>query len=198
MVNAGTVPDSTDAKAGGSGFLIAAVPWLLFTVVAEHRTLKLAAIGALVIAIWIARPGIRAGKPKVLELGAVVTFAAFTLVAFVVDPSVAHWLERYARAIAAGLLALIAFGSLLTVPFTEQYARDKVSPQLWSSPKFKAINRKLTVIWACTFAAMVPFHIAAGAINSRLTNILFNWLMPFVLVFIALKFQSTLTQGEDA
>jgi hypothetical protein len=197
MVNAQAVPNKKD-KSGSSGFLLAVVPWLLFTVVAEHGTLKLASIGALVIAIWIARPGIQAGKPKALEVGAVVTFAAFTVAAFVVDPSVAHWLERYARAIAAGLLALIAFASLLAVPFTEQYARDKVPSEYWGSPKFKAINRKLTTIWACTFAAMVPFHIAAGAINSRPTNILFNWVTPFVFVLVAMKFQSALTQGEEA
>jgi hypothetical protein len=177
---------------------MAAIPWLLFTVVAEHGTLKAASIGALLMAIWVARPGIQAGKPKALELGAVVTFVAFTVAAFVVDPSVAHWLERYARAIAAGLLALISFGSLLAVPFTEQYARDKVPPEFWGSTKFKAINRKLTTIWACTFAAMVPFHMAAGAINSRPTNILFNWVTPFVLVFIALKYQGLLTQGKEA
>ena len=121
MVNADAVPNQ-DQKTSGSGFLMAAVPWLLFTVAAEHGTLKLASIGALLIAIWIARPGIQAGKPKILELGAVLAFTGFTIAAFVVDPSVAHWLERYARALAAGLLALIAFGSLLTVPFTEQYA----------------------------------------------------------------------------
>ena len=197
MVNAEAVPEGKQ-KTGSSGFLMAAVPWLLFTVVAEHGTLKGASIGALVIAIYVARPGIQAGKPKALELGAVVTFAAFTVAAFVVDPSVAHWLERYARAIAAGLLALISFGSLLVVPFTEQYAREKVPSEYWNSPKFKAINRKLTTIWACTFAAMVPFHIAAGAINSKPTNILFNWITPFVLVFLALKLQSKITQGEEA
>jgi hypothetical protein len=196
MVNAQAVPDKKE-KSGSSGFLMAAVPWLLFTVVAEHGTLKLAAIAALVISIYVARPGIQAGKPKALELGAVVTFAAFTVAAFAVDPSVAHWLERYARAIAAGLLALIAFGSLLAVPFTEQYARDKVPSEYWGTPKFKAVNRKLTTIWACTFAAMVPFHIAAGAINSRPTNILFNWITPFALVFLALKLQGKLTQGEE-
>lgn len=197
MVNAGAVP-TEKGKAGRSGFLIAAIPWLLFTVIAERGTLKAASIAALVIAIWISRPGIQAGKPKILELAAVVTFAGFTAAAFVVDPSVAHWLERYARAIAAGLLALIAFGSLLWVPFTEQYARDRVSPQIWKSPKFRAINRRLTALWAATFAAMVPFHIAAGAINTRPTNILLNWITPFVLVFAAMTISNRLTKGEEA
>jgi hypothetical protein len=191
MINADAVPNDSE-KGGGSGMLMAAVPWLLFTVLAERGTLKLASIGALAIAIWISRPGIQAGRPKVLELGAVFTFAAFTLAAFVVDPSVAHWLERYARAIAAGLLALIAFGSLLVVPFTEQYARERVPSQAWSSPTFKAINRRLTLIWALTFAAMVPFHIAAGAIDSQATNILFNWLTPLLLVLAAMKLSNAL------
>ncbi|HYB25650.1 MAG TPA: hypothetical protein VEF89_03465 [Solirubrobacteraceae bacterium] len=197
MVNAGAVPKNKE-KAGSSSFMLAAVPWLLFTVVAQHGTLKLASIGALLIAIWVARPGIQAGKPKVLELGAVITFAAFTVAAFAVDPTVAHWLERYARAIAAGLLSLIAFGSLLVVPFTEQYARERVAPQVWNSPRFNAINRRLTTIWALAFAAMVPFHIAAGAINSRPTNILFNWVTPFLIVGVAWKFSNALAQGEEA
>lgn len=202
MVNAGAVTNQAvpngREKAGSSGFLMAALPWLLFTVVAERGTLKLASIGALLIAIWVSRPGIQAGKPKVLELAAVATFAAFTVAAFVVDPSVAHWLERYARAIAASLLALIAFSSLLFVPFTEQYARERVPRQAWSSPRFKTINRRLTTIWALTFAAMVPFHIAAGAIESRPTNILFNWITPFVLVFVALKVSDAVAHGEEA
>ncbi len=202
MVHAGAVTNQAvpngKEKAAGSGALMAAVPWLLFTVVAERGTLKIASIGALLFAIWIARPGIQAGKPKVLELSAVFTFAAFTIAAFVVDPSVAHWLERYARAIAAGLLALIALGSLLFVPFTEQYARERVPRQAWSSPKFKAINRRLTTIWGLTFAAMVPFHIAAGAIDSRPTNILFNWVTPAVLVFVAWKLSNALAQGGEA
>ena len=91
MVNAGAVTNQAvpngKEKAAGSGFLMAAVPWLLFTVVAERGTLKIASIGALLIAIWVSRPGIQAGKPKVLELSAVFTFAAFTIAA----PSTRGW-----------------------------------------------------------------------------------------------------------
>jgi hypothetical protein len=42
----------------------------------------------------------------------------FTVLAFVADPAFSHWLTRYARAIAAAALALLAFGSLLVMPFT--------------------------------------------------------------------------------
>ena len=180
-----------------SGIFTALVPWILFTVIAERGTLKLASIAALVIAILIARPGVREGRPKALEVGAVLAFAGFTLVAFAADASAAEFVERYARAIAAAVLALIALGSLATTPFTEQYAREKVPQQLWTSPRFKAVNRRLTLLWAGVFAAMVPFHIAAGAINTRPTNIVLNWVVPIGLVLFGIRQTSAITQSEE-
>jgi hypothetical protein len=197
MVNAEAVT-SNEEVTHSSGIFLALVPWALFTVIAEHGTLKLASIAALVIAAGISRPGIQAGRPKALEIGAVVAFAGFTVVALTADASTAEFVERYARAIAAGLLALIAFGSLVTVPFTEQYAREKVPQELWSSPRFKSVNRRLTLMWGCVFAAMVPFHIAAGAIDTRPTNIVLNWMIPIGLVVWGVKQTQTITQGEKA
>jgi hypothetical protein len=37
-------------------------------------------------------------------------------------------------------------------------------------------------MWACVFAAMVPFHVAAGVIDKKPTNILFNWVIPIGLI----------------
>lgn len=189
---------STEKVAHSSGIFVALIPWVLFTVVAEHRTLKVASIAALVLAAVIARPGIREGRPKALEIGAVVAFAGFTVIAFLGDPSTAEFVERYARAIAAALLALIAIASLATVPFTEQYAREKVPKEHWSSPRFKAVNRRLTLLWAGVFAAMVPFHIAAGAINTGPTNIVLNWIVPIGLVLVGVWQTSVISKGEEA
>ena len=149
---------SAEPSAGGRGIFIALIPWIVFTVLASHATLKIGSLVALGAAIVIAVPGIRAGRPKLLEVGAVVTFVGFVVVAFLADGSTAHWVARYARGIAALILSLISFASLFFTPFTEQYAREKVPEQYWGSPKFKAINRKLTTMWACIFAAMVPFQ----------------------------------------
>jgi hypothetical protein len=87
---------------GGAGMLIGLVPWVLFTIIAEHGTLKIAAIAALVIAIGVCVYSSQGGgRPKLIEGAAVVTFAVFTVIALVADPSLSHWLTRYARAIAA-------------------------------------------------------------------------------------------------
>jgi hypothetical protein len=169
---------------------------VIFTVLVQHTSLKLGSLVALVAAAVIALPGLRAGRPKALELGAVVTFIAFAAAAFLVDHHTATDLARYARGIAAAGLAVIAFTSLLFVPFTEQYAREQVPEQYWSTPRFKETNRRLTVIWGAVFAAMVPFHILAGALDRTGTNVLLNWAVPIALVLWAVK-QST-AAGDDA
>jgi hypothetical protein len=170
-----------------TGLYIALVPWVLFTLLAQHSTLKLAAVIALIAAVAIMIRSITQGGLKLLELGAVIAFLGFTVIAFAADHATGLWMARYSRAIAAALLALIAFGSLLFTPFTEQYARDSVPRQFWTSPTFKATNRRLTTMWAWVFTAMVPFHVLAGAIDKRPTNILFNWVIPIGLIIWGAK-----------
>jgi hypothetical protein len=180
------------------GIYVAFIPWVLFTLITQHDTLKAAAVVALLGAGAIALPALLAGRPKLLELGAVAAFVGFTVVAFTADASTAAWVARYARAIAAGLLALIAFASLLFTPFTEQYARDSVPRHLWSSPRFTAVNRQLTLMWAFVFTAMIPAHIIAGAVDTRRANTIFNWVIPIVLVMWAAKRTAAMSDGEHA
>ena len=186
-------PTTTTSK--GHGIYLALGPWVLFTLLVEHGGLKVAALAALVAASVISLPGLESGRPKALELGAVATFAAFAVLAFTADAQVADWLALYARAIAAGVLALIAFGSLATTPFTEQYARESVPERFWGSPAFKATNRSLSPLWALVFAAMVPLHVAAGAIDTVEGNLLFNWALPIALITMAAKRTSAATDG---
>ncbi len=189
---------NAESSTGGKGIFIALIPWIAFTVLVSHSTLKLGSLAALAVAIVIAVPGIRSGRPKLLELGAVVTFIGFVAVAFLADASTASWVARYARGIAALILSAISFASLLFTPFTEQYAREHVPERYWGSPTFKAVNRKLTTMWACIFAAMVPFHVIAGTLDTRLGNLIFNWAIPLGLVFWGIKRSSAPSESDTA
>jgi hypothetical protein len=181
----------------GSGIYLAFVPWVLFTLITQHDTLKAAAIAALIASVVIAVPSVVARRPKLLELGAVLAFVGFTVASFIADPSTTAWLTRYARAIAALLLALIAFSSLLSVPFTEQYARESVPRQFWSTPRFKQINRQLTLMWGCVFLVMMVSHVVAGAIDTRRGNTIFNWVVPIILIVWAAKRTGELSAPDD-
>jgi hypothetical protein len=188
---------SAQTRTGGKGIFIALAPWIVFTLLAAYASLKLGSSAALAAAVVIAVPGVRTGRPKLLEVGAVVTFIGFLAVAFLADGATAHWVARNTRGIAAAILSLISFASLLFTPFTEEYARESVPEQYWGSPKFEAINRKLTAMWACVFAAMVPFHAIAGAIDTTRGNIIFNWAIPLAPVLWAIK-RSSVAGDTDA
>ena len=76
---------STATQEKRPGIFVALVPWVLFTFLVAHGTVQVAAVVALVASVAIALPGLLAGRPKVLELGAVATFAVFAVVAFAAD-----------------------------------------------------------------------------------------------------------------
>jgi hypothetical protein len=198
-----TIPDRaqqthtpSDHSPGG-GIYLAFVPWILFSLITQRDSLTAAAVVALIASILIALRSISTSGPKLLEIGAVAAFVGFAIVAVVADASATMWLERYARAIAALMLAAIAFGSLLFTPFTEQYARESVPRQFWSSPRFQQVNRRLTTMWGCVFSAMVVSHVLAGAIDTRRGNTIFNWVIPIILIVWAVKRTSEVSQAAS-
>ncbi|HEX4520256.1 MAG TPA: hypothetical protein VH063_11815 [Gaiellaceae bacterium] len=191
---------TTDSKKqpGGAGIFIALVPWVVFSLLAAHVSVEAAAVTALLASIAIAVPSLRRRRPKTLELAAIAAFAGITIAAFLGSSGSGDWLAEYARAIAAGLLGLIAFGSLLFTPFTEQYARESVPRSAWGSSTFKAVNRKLTITWGLVFVGMIPGHIAAGAIDTRAANLVLNWALPVALVVWGIKRTSALSDNASS
>jgi len=45
-------------------------------------------------------------------------------------------------------------------PFTLQYAREEVSPELWNTPEFLHVNYVISGAWALAFALMVLAELA--------------------------------------
>jgi hypothetical protein len=60
----------------------------------------------------------------------------------------------------AGLLVIVLVSLVLRRPFTLQYAREKVSRELWVSREFVRTNYILTAVWACAFVVMVAADLA--------------------------------------
>ncbi len=183
--------------APGARIYVAFVPWVLFTLITQHGSLTVAAGIALAAAVLLCLPSLMRGRPKLLEIAAVVAFAGFMALAVTADPATSEWVMRYARAIAAGALALTAFGSLLFVPFTEQYARESVPSRSWGSRQFKQVNRQLTALWGWVFVAMIPSHLIAGALDTHRASVIFNWAIPVVLVVWAAKRTAAVTSAAS-
>jgi hypothetical protein len=56
----------------------------------------------------------------------------------------------------------------------------------------------MTAMWAAVFAAMVPFHIIAGSIDTTRGNLIFNWAIPIALVMWAAKRSGGATETTAA
>ena len=96
--HASDMTDAGEDHGHGTGLYIALVPWVLFTLLAQHSTLKVAAVIALVAAVAIMIRSITQGGLKLLELGAVIAFLGFTVIAFAADHATGLWLARWLQA----------------------------------------------------------------------------------------------------
>lgn len=137
--------------------LLGFAPYIGFYIAMRLVAVEAALWIAVAIAVLVAGWGwVRAGSPKVLEIGSVVVFTAvagFT--------AVAHWpwtLIAVRLAVDCGLLLIVLFSLAIDRPFTLQYARERTPPEVWHTPLFLSVNRRITWVWAAAFAALVASH----------------------------------------
>jgi hypothetical protein len=162
------------------------VPWIIFWVVAGPSSWEYAAGGALLAALILAIPSPDSGSIKILDIASIVFFGALTVAGLILDRSELDWLEDYSQAISSGALAVVVLGSLAFVPFTEQYARESVPRENWSSPLFKRINRLLTLVWGLVFALSAVLGVIAEGMDGGSDWL--NWIIPIALIAAAFKF----------
>ncbi len=77
-------------------------------------------------------------------------------------------------------------------PFTLQYAKESVAPELWSSPEFKRKNDLISMVWAGAFLVMVLAELAmlaSPALPHRL---------PVFVIVVALHRGSSSSLAEQA
>ena len=111
------------------------VPWIIFWGVAGPTTWEWVTLGALIAAVILAVPSAERGGLKILDVGWIAFFCVLSLLAVFLDRGQLDWVEEYFQAISSGVLAVIALGSLLLTPFTEQYARESAPREVWDTPR---------------------------------------------------------------
>jgi hypothetical protein len=175
------------------------IPWVLFSVMIERRGANaagFAALAATVLALWLAAKDRESSGFKVIDLAGIATFGVLAVSCFVGGDRVTGWVADYGRGTATGVLAFVMLASAVTVPFTEQYARESVPREYWHSPVFRAVNRRISAVWGAVVAVTACGHLAAGALDpatspnsgSRPLDLLLNWVVPVVLVLFAINF----------
>jgi len=170
-------------------------PWIIFWVVAGPSTWEYATLGALIAALILAAPDAERHSLKMLDVATIAFFAVLSVLAVFLDASDLTWLEDYSQAISSGVLAVVVLGSLAFVPFTEQYARESVPRELWDSPRFKMVNRQLTLVWGLVFAASAVCGVIAQNVDSGQDWL--NWIIPIVLIVGAFRYTNAVTADRQ-
>ena len=136
------------------GILLAFAPFIAFAVVDRLSDPAEGLIaGAAVSAALLLRDVLRGKTAKVLEIGTAVLFGGLALYALLGRPA---WSVIGVRlAVDAGLLLIVLASLAMRRPFTLQYARERVAPELWGAPEFVRTNTVITAVWALAFAVMV-------------------------------------------
>jgi hypothetical protein len=190
---------------------ISLIPWVLFTLIAGRLGSNLVGLAAVIAAVAVVGIIIRSRRErttdgthpslKIIDVSGVVTFAVIAVLAFTGSDSLRAHLADYGRGGCAVVLALVMFASLLVMPFTEQYARESTPREVWNSPVFHAVNRRISAVFGVVVLAMAASHIYSGYLEahnelSRRENLVLNWAIPIVLILLALKFVDRVT-GEN-
>lgn len=188
-----------------SRLLLGLAPWFAFSLLTHRLGANSAGVAALIaaaVALCLAYAHRSGTSFDILEVGAVLTFGAIAIVAFLGAQPTDDWLANYGRGTATLVLAAIMLLSAVTVPFTDRYARASVAEQYWQTTEFRSTNRRISLVWAGAVAVMGLGRLLAGIIDpltheyevagvaqpSRLPDLLLNWGVPIAMIFLAWKY----------
>jgi hypothetical protein len=137
------------------GILLSFSPFIVFALLSRvvPVTLALFAGAAVAVALVVRESVLHRRGLKILEAGTALLFAGLGLFVWLTASS---WgILEVRLAVDAGLLAIVLLSMLLRQPFTLQYARERVSPEIAAMPQFLATNYIITGVWALAFVLMV-------------------------------------------
>ena len=174
------------------GFL----PLIAFNVLAGRVASNGIAWGALVaLAVALINMAITRPRwpPKIINLISAGLFLVLTLIGFLGDRSIDGWLFDWASGLVTLALGLLLFATMPIMPFTEQYARERVPREYWGRPIFKKVNRVLSLAWTGAIVIIGLASMAVAAVDERagstsdtsLLDLILNWVVPIgILVFM--------------
>ena len=174
------------------GFL----PLIAFNVLAGRVANNEIAWGALVaLAVALINMAITRPRwpPKIINVISAGLFLVLTLIGFLGNRSIDGWLFDWASGLITLTLGLLLLVTMPIMPFTEQYARERVPREYWGTLTFTKVNRVLSQAWALAIVMIGLASMAVAVLDERagstsdasLLDLIFNWVVPIgILVFM--------------
>jgi hypothetical protein len=119
-----------------------------------------------------------------------------TFIGFLGNRSIDGWLFDWASGLVTVTLGLLLLVTMPIMPFTEQYARERVPREYWGRPTFKKINRVLSLAWAAAIVIIGLASMAVAVLDERagsmsdtnLLDLILNWVVPIAILVFMVRF----------
>ena len=105
--------------------------------------------------------------PKIINLISAGLFLVLTLIGFFGSRSIDGWLFDWASGLVTLTIGLLLLVTMPIMPFTEQYARERVPREYWGRPTFRKVNRVLSLAWAVAIVIIGLASMAVAALHER-------------------------------
>ena len=174
--------------------VVAFLPLVVFSVLARllpHGSIGIAGLAAAAVALLVIVTSHPIWPPKILSAISLVLFAVYAVLGFTVGKNDDRWLAGWGGAGVALVLGLLILAVIPIIPFTEQFARESVPKEQWSSPTFKKINRVLSTAWGLAICAIGASRLAAVAVGGRLSQIVLGAVLPVVIIVYMIKYSKS-------
>lgn len=166
------------------------VPLVLFALLDGNVPVAMAAAIAAAAAVVAFAAMVRRAVP-VLPIVQAITLAAVSAFAFTGGPATQTFLTEYGRGIVSLVLAAFILITAGFAPFTAALARAGVPREHWHSPRFIALNRRISAAWGAAVLVLGITHLLYGSIGAslpRFQGFILNWGLTVVAVLVAFRY----------
>ena len=172
--------------------MIGFLPWIVYWILVGNVSFTTSILVTLGVAVAVnAATYARTRSFKLFEAGAIAIFVALLIVSLVGEES---FLERWIQPLSnLGILVLALATVAVGRPFTLEYARESVPPEVQATAGFDYVNRLLTWVWIGAFAVMTLVSFIPPIVQGEATirdgastlSIVCYWVIPFSVLALA-------------
>jgi hypothetical protein len=188
-----TAETASRAPMSGARLIVGFLPVIAFTLLLGRVSVGWAAAIAAAVAIFAIVFDIRGGI-KVIPCVAGVVLATIAVISVNSGDAVNSLLVQYGRGLVTTTLAAYVLITVAIYPFTLQFSRTSVPREVWHSPTFIALNRRISAVWGCALLFAGLCNIAISSVSTELSGVrgpgtlLLQWGPTALAVFVAFKY----------
>lgn len=141
--------EATARRPGGLMTKLGFVAWVVYGVLSSRGWWLSAGLAGTTLVLLIVVAQWRVRGVKLMDCTSLSYFVGEMLMILASGPA---FVQRYHLALVWGVFAAVAWFTVFAKrPFTEQYTREQMPREVWDTPEFYRMNRRMTEVWSIIF-----------------------------------------------